>query len=110
MSPTSYPVVYYVNPRIVAQNEASGRTLDPSAVDGLVYATMPSGAQVLVAAMYVLPSTLGTDPPMPYGSLVQWHERTDVCVPATEPAGTPLTITGFGSVPGRAPPSGRRPT
>jgi hypothetical protein len=99
VSPTSYPVVYYVNPSIVAQNEASGRTLDPSAVDGLVYATMPSGAQVLVAAMYVLPSTLGTDPPMPYGSLVQWHERTDVCVPATEPAGTPLTITGFGSCP-----------
>ncbi len=99
VSPTIYPIVYYVNPDVVAQNEAAGRTLDPATVDGLVYATLSSGSQVLVAAMYVLPSTLATDPPMPYGSLVQWHERTDVCVPATEPAGTPLTITGIGSCP-----------
>jgi hypothetical protein len=95
VSPTDYPVVYYVNPAVVAQNQAAERTLDPAAVDGLVFATTPSGSQVLVAAMYLLPSTLGSDPPMPYGSLVQWHERTDVCVPTTEPAGTPLTITGF---------------
>ena len=66
VSPTNYPVVYYVNPAVVAQNQAAGRTLDPAAVDGLVFATMPSGSQVLVAAMYLLPSTLGTDPPMPY--------------------------------------------
>jgi len=95
VSPTNYPVVYYVNPSIVAQNEASERALDPSRVDGLVYATTPSGVQVLVAAMYLLPSTLTTNPPMPYGSLVQWHERTDVCVPETASQGTPLTITGF---------------
>jgi hypothetical protein len=95
VSPTDYPVVYYVNPAVVAQNQAAERTLDPAAVDGLVFATTPSGSQVLVAAMYLLPSTLGSDPPMPYGSLVQWHERTDVCVPTTEAAGTPLTITGF---------------
>jgi hypothetical protein len=99
VSPTNYPVVYYVNPSIVAQNQAAGRTLDPAAIDGLVFATTPSGSQVLVAAMYLLPSTLATDPPMPYGSLVQWHERTDVCVPTTEPAGTPLTITGFAPCP-----------
>jgi hypothetical protein len=99
VSPTNYPVVYYVNPAIVAQNQAAGRTLDPAAVDGLVFATTPSGSQVLVAAMYLLPSTLGTDPPMPYGSLVQWHERTGVCVPTTESAGTPLTITGFAPCP-----------
>ena len=99
MSPTNYPVVYYVNPDVVARNQAAGRTLDPAAVDGLVFATTPSGSQVLVAAMYLLPSTLGTDPPMPYGSLVQWHERTDVCVPTTESAGTPLTITGFAPCP-----------
>jgi hypothetical protein len=99
VSPTNYPVVYYVNPDVVARNQAAGRTLDPAAVDGLVFATTPSGSQVLVAAMYLLPSTLGTDPPMPYGSLVQWHERTDVCVPTTEPAGTPLTITGFAPCP-----------
>ena len=99
VSPTNYPVVYYVNPSVVAQNQAAGRTLDPAAIDGLVFATTPSGSQVLVAAMYLLPSTRGTDPPMPYGSLVQWHERTDVCVPTTEPAGTPLTITGFAPCP-----------
>ncbi|HEX3334453.1 MAG TPA: hypothetical protein VHS57_08935 [Acidimicrobiales bacterium] len=99
VSPVNYPVVYYVNPTVVAQNQAAGRTLDPAAVDGLVYATTPSGAQVLVAAMYLLPSTVGTDPPMPYGTLVQWHERTDVCVPTTEPEGTPLTITGFAPCP-----------
>ena len=99
VSPTNYPVVYYVNPAVVAQNQAAGRALDPAAVDGLVFATTPSGAQVLVAAMYLLPSTLGTDPPMPYGSLVQWHERTDVCVPTTEPAGTPLTIAGLAPCP-----------
>ena len=99
VSPTNYPIVYYVNPTVVAQNQAAQRTFDPGAIDGLVYATTPSGSQVLVAAMYLLPSTLGTDPPMPYGSLVQWHERTDVCVPTTEPAGTPLTITGFAPCP-----------
>lgn len=95
VSPTSYPVVYYVNPSIVAQNESANRTLDPSAIDGLVYATTPSGQQVLVAAMYLLPSTLVTDPPMPYGTLVQWHERTDVCVPETASTSMPLGITGF---------------
>jgi hypothetical protein len=99
VSPTNYPVVYYVNPTVVARNEAAGRTLDPDAVDGLVYATTPSGQPVLVAAMYILPSSLGTDPPMPYGSLVQWHERTDVCVPTTATAGSPFTITGFAPCP-----------
>jgi hypothetical protein len=95
VSPTDYPVVYYVNPSIVAQNEAGERTLDPAAIDGLVYATTPSGKQVLVAAMYLLPSAVTTRPPMPYGSLVQWHARTNVCVPMTASPGTPLTITGF---------------
>jgi hypothetical protein len=99
VSPTSYPVVYYVNPTVVAQNQAAERTLDPSAIDGLVYATTPAGEQVLVAAMYLLPSTRTTDPPMPYGSLVQWHERTDVCVPTTGTPDTPLSITGFAPCP-----------
>ena len=30
VSPTSYPIVYYVNPTIVASNAAAGRTLDPT--------------------------------------------------------------------------------
>src|SRR6202012_5253543 len=52
VSPIDYPVVYYVNPTIVTANQSAERTLDPSAVDGLVYATTPPGKQVLVAAMY----------------------------------------------------------
>jgi hypothetical protein len=99
VSPTDYPVVYYVNPGVVAPNAAAHRTLDPAHVDGLVYATTPSGQQVLAAAMYILPSTL-TNVPMPYGALVQWHRRTQVCGPgsaaaAMSPAATTsLTITG----------------
>ncbi len=81
VSPTNYPVVYYVNPTIVAANAAAGRTLDPQIVDGLVFAQTPSGQEVLAAAMYLLPSTV--TPPMPYGALVQWHQRTDVCSAST---------------------------
>src|ERR1700733_14284205 len=43
VSPTSYPVVTYVNPTTVAANAAAKRTLDPEFIDGLVYATLPSG-------------------------------------------------------------------
>ena len=67
-SPTDYPVVVYVNPTIVAANAAAQRTLDPQHVDGLVYATTPSGGDVLAAAMYILPAT-ETKVPMPYGAL-----------------------------------------
>ena len=35
------------------------------------------------------------DPPMPYGSLVQWHERTGLCVPETGSPAVPLAISGF---------------
>ncbi len=31
---------------------------------------------------------------MPYGALVQWHRRTQVCGPGTASATTSLTITG----------------
>ncbi len=92
VSPLDYPVVYYVNPGIEAANAAAKRTLSPQHVDGLVYARTPSGQDVLAAAMYVLPPTV-TKPPMPFGALVQWHQRTDVCGPLT---GSPdvLDITG----------------
>jgi hypothetical protein len=93
-SPTGYPVVYYVNPQIVAANAAARRTLDPQHVDGLIYVNTPSGQQVLAAAFYILPST-ETTVPMPYGALVQWHRRTDVCGPATADPATPLNITGY---------------
>jgi hypothetical protein len=92
VSPTDYPVVYYVNPATVAAN----RTLSPQHVDGLVYATTPSGDEVLAGAFYILPSTVQTVP-MPYGAMVQWHQRTQVCGPATTAASTvaaPLAITG----------------
>ncbi len=93
-SPTDYPVVTYVNPDIVAANAAAKRTLDPHHIDGLVYAMTPSGTDVLVAAMYILPSTV-TSVPMPYGALVQWHRRTQVCGPATPSPTMPFDITGF---------------
>ena len=95
VSPTDYPIVYYVNPTVVTANQSAGRTLDPLAVDGLVYATTPSGEQVLAGAMYLLPASFIDDPPMPYGSLVQWHERTGLCVPETGSSASPLAISGF---------------
>jgi hypothetical protein len=93
VSPTNYPVVYYVNPTIVAANAAAKRTLDPTSIDGLVYAQTPTGTQELAAAMYVLPTTL-TTPPMPYGPLVQWHQRTAVCGPSSATGATAFQITG----------------
>ena len=93
-SPTDYPVVVYVNPTIVAANAAAQRTLDPQHVDGLVYATTPSGGDVLAAAMYILPAS-ETKVPMPYGALVQWHRRTQVCGPSTPSPTMPFDVTGF---------------
>jgi len=93
VSPTDYPVVYYVNPTIVAANAAAKRTLDPNSIDGLVYAQTPAGTHVLAAAMYILPSTL-TSAPMPYGPLVQWHQRTNTCGPSLFSTNGALKITG----------------
>ena len=98
VSPANYPVVYYVNPTIVAANAAAKRTLDPNSIDGLVYAQTPAGFEELAAAMYILPTTL-TTPPMPYGSLVQWHQRTDVCGPSTSATNAALQITGVAPCP-----------
>ena len=92
-SPTDYPVVYYVNPAVMAANAAAKKTLDPNLIDGLVYAQTPEGNNVLVAAMYVLPSTV-TRPPMPYGPLVQWHQRTDTCGPSLFSTDAALDVTG----------------
>jgi hypothetical protein len=91
-SPTDYPVVYYVNPSIEAANAAAKRTLSPAHIDGLIYARIPSGQEVLAAAFYVLPSTV-KKAPMPFGALVQWHQRTAVCGPESGSA-TTLHITG----------------
>jgi hypothetical protein len=93
VSPTDYPVVYYVNPTIVAANAAAKTALDPSSIDGLVYAQTPAGSDVLAAAMYILPSTLRSAP-MPYGPLVQWHQRTNTCAASLFSTGGALNITG----------------
>jgi hypothetical protein len=93
VSPTTYPVLYYVNPTIAAANTAAKRTLNPQAVDGVVYARTPSGTEVLAAAIYLLPTSIGRAP-MPYGALVQWHQRTAVCGPLAPSETTPLEITG----------------
>jgi hypothetical protein len=92
-SPADYPVVTYVNPAIVAANATAQRTLNPGSIDGLVYATIPSGQTVLAAAMYILPSTVSS-PPMPYGAMVQWHQRTDLCGPPTSSASSQYDVTG----------------
>ncbi len=102
VSPADYPVVYYVNPAVVAANAAAHRSLDPAHVDGLVYTTTPSGQQVLAAAMYILPSTV-TTVPMPYGTLVQWHRRTQVCGPGSAAAATSLSATTSLSITGTPP-------
>jgi hypothetical protein len=93
VSPTSYPVVYYVNPAIVAANADAKASLSPQHVDGLVFTQTPSGQEVLAAAVYLLPSTV-TSPPMPYGPLVQWHQRTQVCGSATPSTSYSFQITG----------------
>jgi hypothetical protein len=93
VSPTDYPVVYYANPQIAAANAAAKRTLDPNHIDGLVYATTPTGQQVLAGAFYLLPSTVSS-PPMPFGSLVQWHQRTAVCAASASAASDQLAISG----------------
>jgi hypothetical protein len=92
-SPTNYPVVYYVNPTIVAAIAVSKKILDPHLIDGLVYAKTPDGAEVLAAAMYILPATL-TTLPMPYGPLIQWHQRSDTCGPTTAATNAGFQITG----------------
>ena len=99
-SPTDYPVVYYVNPQIVAANAAARRALDPQHVDGLVYAATPSGQEVLAGAFYILPAS-ETSVPMPYGALVQWHRRTQVCGTGTVEGGDAARHHGLPAVRGR---------
>ncbi len=98
VSPSDYPVTYYVNPVGFAANAATSQTLNPESVDGLVYAQTPSGQEVLAAAIYLLPPSV-SPAPRPYGPLVQWHQRTDVCGPASTPSASPLQITGSAPCP-----------
>ena len=75
--PTNYPITYYVNPSIVDANTATTRTLDPGSIDGLVYAQVPSVRSSRCG--HVPAADMVASPPMPYGPLVQWHQRTTVC-------------------------------
>ena len=55
-------------------------TLDPNSIDGLVYARDAGGTKCSPPRCTSCHPTLAT-PSMPYGPLVQWHQRTAVCVP-----------------------------
>jgi hypothetical protein len=75
ITPTGLKVVHYIQPAYVND----GHTLDPGAIESLVYANTSHGA-VLVAAMYTLASDqVGQMPPMPGGCLTQWHTHTNLC-------------------------------
>jgi hypothetical protein len=101
ITPSEAPVVHYLNPAYLA----SPQTLNPGAIESLVYANTSHGA-VLVAAMYVMPNDeVGQAPQMPGGCLTEWHIHTNLCfsdstgvVVGTEhngtcPAGTTHRIT-----------------
>lgn len=94
---TAYPVVHYLNPAYMQQRYV----LDPNHVDSLVYAFTPDGP-VLVAAMFLLPST-NEKGPMPYGCLVQWHAHTNLCFSSTSHVIVGFTPCGAGTYNARTP-------
>ena len=93
VSPTTYPVVYYVNPTIVAANAAAKTTLEPSKCGRPRLRPDAFGQRSARSSDVPLAIDRGHTP-MPYGALVQWHQRTNVCGPSTESAANPLQITG----------------
>ena len=79
ITPTGAPVVHYANLSYLA----SPQTLDPNAIESLVYANTPHGA-ILVAAMYAMANNqVGATPPMPGGCLTEWHIHTNLCFSST---------------------------
>ena len=75
ITPSGASVVHYANPAYLA----SPQTLDPGAIESLVYANTSHGA-VLVAAMYAMANDqVGQTPPMPGGCLTEWHIHTNLC-------------------------------
>ena len=75
ITPSGAPVVHYANPAYLA----TPQTLDPGAIEALVYANTSHGA-ILVAAMYAMENNqLGQAPPMPGGCLTEWHIHTNLC-------------------------------
>ena len=90
VTPTGLPTVHYVKPVLIND----GNTLDPNAIESLVYANTPHGA-VLVAAMYLMPSDqVGATPPMPGGCLTEWHVHTNLCFSTTTGAVVGVTHGG----------------
>lgn len=75
ITPSGLPVVHYAKPALIND----GRTLDPNAIESLVYVNTTHGA-VLVAAMYLMSANqVGATPPMPGGCLTEWHVHTNLC-------------------------------
>jgi hypothetical protein len=75
ITPTGAAVVHYANPAYLA----TPQTLDPNAIESLVYANTSHGA-ILVAAMYAMANNqVGQSPPMPGGCLTEWHIHTNLC-------------------------------
>jgi hypothetical protein len=75
ITPSGATVVHYANPAYLN----SPQTLDPGAIESLVYANTPRGA-ILVAAMYAMANNqVGQMPPMPGGCLTEWHVHTNLC-------------------------------
>jgi hypothetical protein len=75
ITPSGAPVVHYANPAYLA----TPQTLDPGAIEALVYANTSHGA-ILVAAMYAMANNqVGQTPPMPGGCLTEWHVHTNLC-------------------------------
>jgi hypothetical protein len=75
ITPSGAPVVHYANPAYLA----TPQTLDPGAIESLVYANTPHGA-ILVAAMYAMANNqVGQTPPTPGGCLTEWHVHTNLC-------------------------------
>ena len=84
---------------------------DPNSIDGLVYAQTPAGTKCLLRRCTCCHQRVPTSPPMPYGPLVQWHQRTDVCGSsnATAVNVSSIAITGYPPVCLRSSVQSRRP-
>ncbi|HEY5172304.1 MAG TPA: hypothetical protein VIK54_11330, partial [Acidimicrobiia bacterium] len=90
ITPSGRPVVHYAK---VADMKDTN-TLDPNAIESLVYANTAHGA-VLVAAMYTLSlDQVGQMPPMPGGCLTEWHIHTNLCFSNTTGAVVGVTRNG----------------
>jgi hypothetical protein len=76
-----------------------GKTLDPKAVESLVYYKAPNGTSLLLGGMYVAEGN--KDGPLVGGALTSWHSHTNLCINAL--TGTALNKRADGTcAPGSA--------